>query len=76
MCDEKEEKPKRLYTQNVWSCIGLSGCGGCPHGYWANVNRTKFHCDEHDRDVDFSYRPEGTQSDKYIPTWCRLEKIV
>jgi hypothetical protein len=76
--NKEKEKPKRLYTRDVYSCIGLvgRGSGGCPHGRWANVNCTKFHCGEHDRDVDFSYKPANTRTDKYIPTWCRLKKIV
>ena len=67
----------KLYTYEVKSCIGVigRGQGGCPAGYWADVNHTTFHCTKTKKDVDFNNRPEKVRYDEYIPKWCPLEDV-
>ena len=57
----------KLYTKKVDSCIGMQGYRDCPHGRWADVNCTRYYCQRHSRNVDFENKPEGMDSDKYIP---------
>lgn len=64
----------KIYSKKVDSCIGLGGRGdgGCPHGFWADVNCTKFYCKKYRKELDFKNKPDGISSDHYIPPWCKL----
>ena len=73
-------KKMRLYTKKIKGCVGIfSPYISCPHGCWADTNRSIFLCrakSNKGRKVNFSKLDKlGIHITEYIPDWCPLEEV-
>lgn len=70
-----KRKNKKLYTQEVYSCMGICDSGKCPHGRWPEVNYVKYTCSKKNRLI-FKDKPPEIDNSDYIPDWCPLDDVA